>query len=332
MEKVKLGSLWHVSRLTISAAGITSLWGETPKEEGWATLTEAFASGIDHIDTAPAYRNGEAEEFLGEYFAEGWPADIRVTTKVGLGTVSPDDVRSNLRESIVRSLQRMNRRDVDLFLLHSHLVPDEWDYPHDTARKVKSTTPMSLFQGAVVPAMRDLVKEGLCDAWGITGIGPVEPVEVALAAAAEERPQAVQCIINAMESAGGLSFADPNQDAQRRRAVVHASGVGMLGIRLVQAGALTEAMDREPRGNDARDFHDYELAEGFRRLAAESGTMPSFLAYQYAFSDERVDSHVLGVKNRKELSECLRALEAGPLSDEEMASINSWRASAWRKL
>ena len=123
MEKVKLGSLWHVSRLTISAAGITSLWGETPKEEGWATLTEALASGIDHIDTAPAYRNGEAEDFLGEYFAEGWPADIRVTTKVGLGTVSPDDVRSNLRESIVRSLQRMNRRDVDLFLLHSHLVP-----------------------------------------------------------------------------------------------------------------------------------------------------------------------------------------------------------------
>ena len=58
----------------------------------------------------------------------------------------------------------------------------------------------------------------------------------------------------------------------------------ILGIRAVQAGALTSEMDRKPHesGRDIKDFEDYERAEPFRNLAAEWQITPSVLAYRYA--------------------------------------------------
>ena len=100
----------------------------------------------------------------------------------------------------------------------------------------------------------------------------------------------------------------------------------MLGIRLVQAGALTDAMDRPPRGHDERDFEDYQRAAGFRALAAQAGMPVAVLAYRYGFSDERVHSFILGIKNRDELADCLRALEQGPLPDDLLRAIDNWRA------
>ena len=327
MNRTQPGELWQVSRLTISAGVITSLWGETPEEEGRATLEEALSLGVNHIDTAPAYRNGEAERFLGRFFAAGWPSEVRVTTKVSLGTIASDKVKERMRSSLIESLKNINRSDVDLFLLHSHLVPDGWErFRHnDKERIARSTTPVSLYRESVVPAMQELVSEGLCSAWGITGIGPVEGVEAALDADISDRPAAVQCIINALESAGGLDYADPLQDARLRRRLVHEAGVGMLGIRLMQAGALSSAMDRAPRGNDAQDFQDFERAAGFRRLASDLGVTPSMLAYRYAFSDARVHSHVLGVKNRTELSEAVQGIEMGPLSNDILEKIDALR-------
>jgi aryl-alcohol dehydrogenase-like predicted oxidoreductase len=85
-----------------------------------------------------------------------------------------------------------------------------------------------------------------------------------------------------------------------------------MGIRAVQAGALTAAIDR-PLPTDHPEVRDYERAAGFRRLAAELGEDPAVLAHRYALSLD-IDTLVLGVKNRKELASCVAAAEAGPLS------------------
>ena len=93
-----------------------------------------------------------------------------------------------------------------------------------------------------------------------------------------------------------------------------------MGIRAVQAGALTNAIDR-PLPADHPEMRDYARAAGFRRLAAELGASPAALAHRYALS-LGVDTLVLGVKNRTELAQCIVAAEAGPLPAELVARID----------
>jgi aryl-alcohol dehydrogenase-like predicted oxidoreductase len=103
-------------------------------------------------------------------------------------------------------------------------------------------------------------------------------------------------------------------------AAARANGVGGMGIRAVQAGALTSALDR-PLPADHPEMRDYARAAGFRRLAAELGTTPALLAHRYALS-LAVDTVVLGVKNRRELAECVAAAEAGPLPEDLLARVD----------
>src|SRR3954468_13389745 len=97
----------------------------------------------------------------------------------------------------------------------------------------------------------------------------------------------------------------PNRGIGMRPEVPRPNRVGVMGIRAVQAGALTAAIDR-PLPTDHPEVRDYERAAGFRRLAAELGEDSAILAHRYALSLD-VDTLVLGVKNRQELAGCVAA-------------------------
>jgi aryl-alcohol dehydrogenase-like predicted oxidoreductase len=88
-----------------------------------------------------------------------------------------------------------------------------------------------------------------------------------------------------------------------------------MGIRAVQAGALTEALDRQlPETHP--EMVDYRRAAPFRALAREIDESPAALAHRYALSIPGVATIILGVKNRLELHECIAAAERGPLDRE----------------
>jgi aryl-alcohol dehydrogenase-like predicted oxidoreductase len=68
-------------------------------------------------------------------------------------------------------------------------------------------------------------------------------------------------------------------------------------------------------------MRDFTRAAGFRRLADEIGVTPAALAHPYALSLD-IDTLVLGVKNRRELAECVAAGDGGPLAPELMARVD----------
>ena len=53
------------------------------------------------------------------------------------------------------------------------------------------------------------------------------------------------------------------------------------------------------------------------------GNPPAALAHRYALSMSGVDSVVLGVKNRAELAECVRAAAQGPLDADLVTAIDA---------
>ena len=104
-------------------------------------------------------------------------------------------------------------------------------------------------------------------------------------------------------------------------AAARANDVGVMGIRAVQAGALTSAIDRL-LPVDHSEMRDFARAAGFRRLAEQMGFTPAALAHRYALSLD-INTLVLGVKNRQELTECVTAADAGPLPPDLMARIDA---------
>jgi aryl-alcohol dehydrogenase-like predicted oxidoreductase len=99
------------------------------------------------------------------------------------------------------------------------------------------------------------------------------------------------------------------------------AGVGVMGIRAVQAGALTAAIDRA-MSPTYPDRVDYDRAAPFRELCARWGEDPAYVAHRYALGIDGVDTVVLGVKNRAELAQCLAAEAAGPLEPDRVAEID----------
>lgn len=317
MEIRQLGDLWPVSALTLGGGGVGQLWGETTRAECVATVRAAVDAGITLLDMAPRYGDGEAELVVGEAFQGKLPAGVHVTTKHRLGTPAPEEVAGNLTASLEESLQRLQLEHVDLFFLHSNIIPDNYDASAYTDRPA---TRWQIYAEQFIPACEALQAQGRIGAWGITGIGIPACILDALDQA--QKPAAVQCITNLLDSPGDLQYFDGPSHARDIIAKTHAVGAGVLGIRPVQGGALTDAIDRDlPAGHGV--VTDYAKAAAFRDLAAELDTSPAALAHRYALAMKDVDTVVLGCKNRTELEECVRAEAAGPLENEIIARIDA---------
>ena len=313
------GKLWPVSALTLGGGGIGMVWGETTFDECVATVHDAVAAGINLIDLAPSYGDGRAERVVGEAFGGRLPDGVRITSKCKCNP-PPEEIEPALRQSIEGSLERLRLSRLDLFFLHSNVVPDQdhiarWP---DAARRM---TLYATFVEHVRPVFERLAGEGIIGAWGLTGIG--HPDMIIKLLGERPAPAAVQCIANLLDSLGGLKFFDGPAKPRAIMAVARANGVGVMGIRAVQAGALTSAIDRL-LPVDHPETRDFARAAGFRRLADEIGVTPAALAHRYALSLD-IDTLVLGVKNRQELAECVAAADAGPLSPELMARVDEAR-------
>jgi aryl-alcohol dehydrogenase-like predicted oxidoreductase len=317
MQQHSLGKLWPVSALTLGDGGLGMVWGETIFEECVATVHAAVSAGINLIDLAPRYGDGKAEEVVGEAFGGRLPEGVRVTSKCNLGNAPRAEIDPLLRRSIEGSLKRLRLSRIDLFFLHSNVVPDA----QHLARRPDAASRMTLYETFVAevrPVFERLVGEGLIGAWGLTGIG--HPDTIIRLLGERPAPAAVQCIANLLDSPGALKFFDGPAKARAVMAAARANGVGVMGIRAVQAGALTSALDR-PLPADHPEMRDYARAAGFRQFAAELGLTAAFLAHRYALSLP-VDTVVLGVKNRRELAECVAAAQAGPLPADLLARVD----------
>jgi aryl-alcohol dehydrogenase-like predicted oxidoreductase len=318
METTTLGPLKNVSRLTLGGGGLGRLWGETTLDEAVATVHVAVEAGITLVDTAPSYLDCEA--VIGAAFAGAPPPHVRVTTKCQLGEPERGTVATRLEASLNDSLKTMRLERADIFFLHSNIRPDDYRYARYDDRRATFATPWRQYVEEVIPAMEDLKARGRIAAWGITGVGVPQTILAALAH--DTRPDVVQAVANLLDSPGGMRvYGEP----PRPRGIITAAkvaGVGVMGIRAVQAGALTAAIDRDMKASHPESI-DYRRAGPFRALCAEIGVDPALVAHSYALGIEGVDTVILGVKNRQELSECLGAEAMGPMPDELRARIDA---------
>jgi aryl-alcohol dehydrogenase-like predicted oxidoreductase len=313
MELRTLGSLGSVSALTLGGGGLGQVWGKTTRTEAVATIRHAVAAGITMLDLAPSY--GDAEEVVGDAFRGDLPVGVRVVTKCRLGNPSTADVYARLSDSLDSSLARLQCPSIDLFVLHGTVTASALPVEAEPRPGVPAQTSLATYRDAVVPAFMRFIAEGRIRAWGITGIQLPKGIFDE-----DPRPTVVQCVTNFMGTPGGTVPYDEEVPMRELIATVAGAEVGVMGVRALQAGALADFPDRELNPAEARDF---KRAAGFRALADDLGASAAFLAYRYALSMANVGTVVVGVKNRRELDECLAAEATGPLSAELVGAVDA---------
>jgi aryl-alcohol dehydrogenase-like predicted oxidoreductase len=318
MERRRLGALGEVSVLSLGGGGLGQVWGATDRDEAVATVHAAVEAGIDLLDLAPAYGRGEAERVVADAYGGRLPADVRVSTKVMLGDPVDETPADRIRRSLERSLETLQLDRVDLCFLHTYVVDDGRVLPQLGELQPRLATSWSTYADGWRPTMAALVDEGVVGAWGITGTGP--PATILRALRDEPRPSAVQAIANLLDSPAEIRGYEEPARAADVIATAAELGIGVLGIRAVGAGAITDALDRELPADDPIAL-DFERAAPVRALARSLGMSTATLAHRYALTMPGVDSVVLGVKNRTELAECVAAASAGPLAPEVMAEV-----------
>ncbi|GGA55529.1 aldo/keto reductase [Pelagibacterium lentulum] len=320
MQYRQMGSIGQVSRLTLGGGGIGQVWGPTTEEEGIVTLKLAIDEGINVIDSAPGYHL--CEPLIGKAFGGKLPEGVRVTTKFGIAQTPPEQIYEKCSASLLASLEAMKLERVDVFFLHNEIRPDDDIAPqgHD------HYTPWSVYRDYVIPAFQRLVSDGLIGAWGLTGVSRARCILDAVQTSPQ--PDVIQAVANLLDSPGGLCV---DLEPPRHREIIStakANGTGVMGIRAVQAGALTLGFDREVPG-DSHDMRDFERANAFRALCADWGEDPSLIAHRYALGMDGVDTLVLGIKNRAELLMALESESLGPLDPEQVEAIDGLKLNRW---
>jgi len=122
-----------VSRIGLGTWAIGGwMWGGTDDQESVNTIRAAVDSGINLIDTAPAYGFGRSEEIVGRAIAESQlRSRVVITTKVGLEWKDRRVFRNASRGRILRevedSLRRLRTDYIDIYQVHwpDPLVPIE---------------------------------------------------------------------------------------------------------------------------------------------------------------------------------------------------------------
>lgn len=118
-------------RVSPLCLGTLNFGGPTPEDEAIRMIHKTLDAGINFIDTANMYVNGESERVVGKALANGRRQNIVLATKVHFPMSDDPNDRGNSRrhilQSVEQSLQRLQTDWIDLYQIHRPVM----DIPQD---------------------------------------------------------------------------------------------------------------------------------------------------------------------------------------------------------
>jgi len=270
----------YISKLTLGTVqlgmdyGIANKKGKPQKEESWALLRCALASGAITLDTARHYGS---EEVIGE---SGLAGQFTIVSKFKLNESHLQSLELALEEarrSVLSSCKDLNINALPVCLFHQD-----------------KGSPMGLVAKILPAILTQLKKEGLIKIGGISVYYPEELNEIT----DWDSIQAVQVPMNVFDlrllKNGLLQRLEQNGTA------VFIRSVFLQGLLLMRADALP------PHLVWARKY-----LEQLNTLAMESGMNVAQLAFSYVRDTQGVTSLVIGAENADQVKQNMAMLN-GP--------------------
>nr|WP_272954568.1 aldo/keto reductase [Kribbella sandramycini] len=272
----------------------------------------ALDAGINFIDTADVYADGESEEILGRAI-RARRKDVVLATKfmaplgADAGPNSRGASRLHVMNALEDSLRRLGTDHIDVYYLHNH----------------DHLTPIEETLGALDDAVRQgKIRYAACSnftAWQVTK-----------ALGVSEREHAARFVANQ------IHYSLLGRDAERDLIpMAESEGVGLTIWAPLVGGFLTGKFDRggitdtaSRRAQAGGDFVPFDEERGFdvldvvRAVAKRHDASPSQVAIAWLLAQRTVTSVIVGARKVEQLTDNLGASDL-TLTAEDLAELDA---------
>jgi len=279
-------------------------------------IRRALAGGINWIDTAAQYGNGQSEAALGWLLPEAGAAPY-LSTKFQLDVEKLEDIPAQIEERLKASLARLKRQSVDLLQLHNRIGPK----PGGRVMTVEQI----LGKNGVADGLDRLREKGLIRHRGITAIGEAASVCEVIRSGRFDSAQVYYNLLNP-SAARRMPAAWTGHEFTGVIEACRAHGVAVMAIRIFGAGVI--ATD-ERHGRESILVSNTTIAEEERKARAvleaigEGEGTRAQVALRFVLSNPDVSCAVIGSSELRHIDEALAAAERGPLPAATLARLEA---------
>ena len=306
------GSGLEVSKICIG----TMNFGHPLEEAEAVRLTHlALDQGINFIDTANSYVNGESEKAVGKAI-KGRRDKVVLATKAGFatgpGTNESGLSRKNVLEQIDKSLKRLDTDYIDIYYMH---VPD-YHTPIEESLDVYST----------------LVRSGKVRTIGISNFSAWQFCEAVHLSARHSfvAPSVSEMVYNLLTRNLEQELVPFLNRYQKAMVIYNPLAGGMLSGKH-KRGAPPSGSRFATHASYAPRYWTEENFAAVDQLAeianAEGLPMVEF-AMRWCISQKNVNSIITGFSSEAQLLQNIRSIEGGALSNEALAACDE----VWKQL
>ena len=317
MKKNRLGRTeLKVSQIVLGGGWVGGLFIDPDLGVMEKALVKAINAGINWIDTAESYSEGQSEKNIGLLLSSIKKNNIYISSKARLEPISSETIFSQLDRKIDESLERLNRSYIDLYQLHNQ-IEKVGTNEHFSAREI-------IQRKGVLDSMEKLKSEGRIKNIGITALGNLEPIKEVISTNGFDTAQVYYNLLN---PSSAFKNRDKWDDHDFSGIVDQCLkyDMGIMCIRIFAAGYLA---------TDIRHGREIPVTQGiseieqkrrieklFELLKNEQGERAQ-LALRYGLSNQSLSCIVTGLSKIEHLDQIIEAESLGPLDEEIIEKIN----------
>jgi aryl-alcohol dehydrogenase-like predicted oxidoreductase len=291
----------EVSPLCLGAM-MFGAWGNTDHKECARIIQRALDEGINFIDTADVYSDGESEEIVGDFLAQAGPTrrqDIVLATKfhgrMGEGPNREGNSRRWIISECEASLRRLKTDYIDLYQIHRPSPEVEIDETLSALSDLVHAGKIRYFGSSTFPAWMVVEAHCVSERRGRERLSTEQPPYSMLVRGIEEDLLQVcqnygMGVLSWSPLAGGWlsgSFGSGKQNTSRR------------------AARLPARYDMDDPGNKAKLAAVDQLTE----LADKAGHSLPELAVAFVINHPAVTSAIIGPRTMEQLTGVLAAAD-----------------------
>jgi 1-deoxyxylulose-5-phosphate synthase len=312
MEYVRLGKTGlEVSRLTL---GCMSFGSPTQGNHAWTLdedasrviIKQALDAGINFLDTANTYSDGDSEAIVGRVLKELVPRDeVVIATKV-FNRMRPGPngaglSRKAIFDEIDNSLRRLQTDYVDLYQIH------RWDYE----------TPIE----ETLEALHDLVKAGKVRYIGASSMHTWQFAKALFLADQHGWTRFVS-----MQNHYNLLYREEEREMLPFCAD---QGIGVIPWSPLARGKLTRSWDTSTNRSETDEFgkqlyrdEDRDIVSRVAEVAAKRSVSPAQVALAWLRNNPAVTSPIVGATKPQHLADAIASLDV-TLEPDEISYLES---------
>ncbi|WP_458119239.1 aldo/keto reductase [Paenibacillus sp. Z6-24] len=289
MNRRKLGNTGlEVSPISLGAAPLGHVFGNIDEDQGVRAVLEALEQGINLVDTSPYYGVTRSEQVLGRALRQ-LPRDRYIlSTKAGRYNDREFDFsRQRILDSVDESLQRLGTDYADILLLHDIEFGD-----------------LNIVLDEAIPALQQLKLAGKIRFYGVSCL-PLGGYERVLE----------HTDLDVILSYCHYTLNDST--LTNLLPLLEERGIGVINAAPLAMGLLSDKgpADWHPASSEIKQ-RCREAAEFCR----QQGTSLTRLAIQYAVSNERLATTIVGTASTAEMADNIR-WAAQPLDQQLLQRV-----------